>query len=283
MPYSLTISRKIYFLQPQKVMGILNLTPDSFFTESRCTGTTESAVADEALRRVERMLADGMDILDLGAVSTRPGSQAPTAEEEWRRLRDPLRRIATRFPDLPISIDTFRADVARYGVENGAHIINDISGGLFDEAMFETVGRLQVPYILMHTADRPDRMQDAPRYADVTADLIRFFSERLTAARLAGINDIIIDPGFGFGKTVAHNYQLLAQLSRFKILECPILAGLSRKSMLWKPLQSSPDHMLNATTCVNTLALVQGADILRVHDVKAAAEAVRLFNLYNAY
>ena len=124
MPYSLTISRKIYFLQPQKVMGILNLTPDSFFTESRCTGTTESAVADEALRRVERMLADGMDILDLGAVSTRPGSQAPTAEEEWRRLRDPLRRIATRFPDLPISIDTFRADVARYGVENGAHIIN---------------------------------------------------------------------------------------------------------------------------------------------------------------
>lgn len=283
MPYTLTISQKIYLLAPQKVMGILNLTPDSFFAGSRCTGTSAAAVADEALRRVERMLEDGMDILDIGAVSTRHGSQAPTAEEEWRRIDLPLQRIAARFPDLPISVDTYRADVARLCVEHGAHIINDISGGLFDEAMFETVGRLQVPYILMHTSDRPDRMQNAPQYDDVTADLLRFFSERLALARQAGIHDLIVDPGFGFGKTVEHNYQLLAQLSRFKLLDCPILAGLSRKSMLWKPLQSSPEHMLNATTCVNTLALVQGADILRVHDVKAAAEAVRLFNLYNAY
>lgn len=283
MPYTLTISGKVYPLHPQKVMGILNLTPDSFFADSRCTGASEADIADEALRRVERMLADGMDILDLGAVSTRPGSQAPSAEAEWRRLAEPLRRIARQFPDLPVSIDTYRADIARRCVENGAHIINDISGGLFDERMFETIGRLQVPYVLMHTSDRPDRMQDAPQYADVTADLLRFFSERVALARLAGVHDLIIDPGFGFGKTVEHNYQLLAQLSRFKILDRPILAGLSRKSMLWKPLQSSPDRMLNATTCVNTLALVQGADILRVHDVKAAAEAIRLFNLYNAY
>lgn len=283
MPYSLTISRKLYFLQTRKVMGILNLTPDSFFAGSRCSGTNETAIADEALRRVEQMLADGMDILDIGAVSTRPGSTAPTANEEWQRLRGPLQRIAARFPDLPVSVDTYRADIARYSVEHGAHIINDISGGQFDERMFETVGRLQVPYILMHTSDRPDRMQDAPQYADVTADLLSFFSERLAAARLAGISDVIIDPGFGFGKTVEHNYQLLAQLSRLKVLDCPILAGLSRKSMLWKPLQSSPEHMLNATTCANTLALVQGADILRVHDVRAAAEAVRIFNLYNAY
>lgn len=283
MAYSLTISGKLYPLSPQKVMGILNLTPDSFFADSRCTGTTGTAVADEALRRVERMLSAGLDILDIGAVSTRPGSQAPTAEEEWRRLEEPLRRITRRFPDLPVSVDTYRADIARRCVENGAHIINDISGGLFDPQMFETVGRLQVPYVLMHTSDRPDRMQDAPHYEDVTADLIRFFSERVAEARLAGIHDLILDPGFGFGKTVEHNYQLLAQMSRFKILGCPVLAGLSRKSMLWKPLQSSPEHMLEATTCVNTLALVQGADILRVHDVRAAADTVRLFNLYNAY
>lgn len=283
MAYSLTIKQEIYELRPQKIMGILNLTPDSFFAGSRCTGSDERAVTDEALRRVEQMLAEGLDILDIGAVSTRPGSQAPTPEEEWRRIASPLQAIAARFPDLPVSIDTYRADVARRCVENGADIINDISGGLFDEAMFETVGRLQVPYILMHTSDRPDRMQNAPQYGDVTADLLRFFSERLALARQAGIHDLIVDPGFGFGKTVEHNYQLLAQLSRFQILDCPILAGLSRKSMLWKPLQSSPDHMLNATTCVNTLALVQGADILRVHDVKAAAETIRLFNLYNAY
>ena len=283
MPYTLTISGKVYSLQPQKVMGILNLTPDSFFADSRCTGTAGTAIADEALRRVERMLADGLDILDLGAVSTRPGSQAPSAEEEWRRLEAPLRLIARHFPDLPVSIDTYRADIARRCVENGAHIINDISGGLFDERMFETVGHLQVPYVLMHTSDRPDRMQNAPQYADVTADLIRFFSERTALARQAGIHDLIIDPGFGFGKTVDHTHQLWAQLNRFKVWECPVLAGLSRKSMLWKPLQSSPEQMLNATTCVNTLALVQGADILRVHDVKAASEAIRLFNLYNAY
>ncbi|MDE5704435.1 MAG: dihydropteroate synthase, partial [Bacteroidales bacterium] len=226
---------------------------------------------------------EGLDILDIGAVSTRPGSHAPTAEEEWRRLAGPLRAIVTRFPDLPVSVDTYRADIARRCVENGADIINDISGGLFDEHMFETVGRLQVPYILMHTSDRPDRMQDAPQYADVTADLLRFFSERLDAACLAGISDVIVDPGFGFGKTVAHNFQLLAGMSRFQALGRPVLAGLSRKSMLWKPLQSSPENTLNATTCVNTLALVQGADILRVHDVREAAEAVRLFNLYNIH
>lgn len=283
MPYSLTIGRKMDFLPPQRVMGILNLTPDSFFAKSRCSGSSQAAIVDEALKRVEAMLAEGLDILDLGAVSTRPGSEAPSQKEEWQRLCGVLDAVVKRFPNLVVSIDTFRAEIAQGCVEHGAHIINDVSGGTFDKEMLSTVGRLQVPYVLMHTLGKPDHMQDRPHYEDVTTDLIRFFSTRLALARKAGIADVIIDPGFGFGKTTAHNYQLLAELSRFKILDCPILVGLSRKSMLYKPLEIDAEQALNATTCANTLALAQGADILRVHDVKAAAEAIRLFNLYSHY
>lgn len=283
MPCSLTIGRKMDFLPPQRVMGILNLTPDSFFEKSRCNGSSQEAVIDEALKRVEAMLAEGLDILDLGAVSTRPGSEAPSQKEEWQRLGGVLDAVVKRFPNLVVSIDTFRAEIAQGCVEHGAHIINDVSGGTFDEKMFSTVGKLNVPYVLMHTLGKPDHMQDRPHYEDVTNDLLRYFSHRLALAREAGIVDVIIDPGFGFGKTTAHNYQLLAELSHFKILDCPILVGLSRKSMLYKPLEVQAGQALNATTCANTLALVQGADILRVHDVRAATEAIRLFNLYSHY
>ncbi len=283
MPCSLTLGRKIGFLPPQRVMGILNLTPDSFFAESRCSGHSQEAITDEALKRVEAMLSEGLDILDIGAVSTRPGSEAPSEKEEWQRLCAVLDAITKRFPNLVVSIDTFRAEIARKSVEHGAQMINDVSGGTFDKKMLSTVGELKVPYVLMHTLGTPDHMQDNPHYEDVTSELLRFFSKRLALAKEAGIKDVIIDPGFGFGKTTEHNYQLLANLSRFKVLDCPILVGLSRKSMLSKPLGIETSQTLNATTCANTLALVQGADILRVHDVRAAAEAIRLFNFYNPY
>lgn len=283
MGYVLTINQKPYALDTPKVMGILNLTSDSFFAGSRCLGLNSTNTTDNALHRVEEMLLEKVDILDIGAVSSRPGAEPLDAKEEWNRLKLPLQQIVKHFPNLPISIDTYRAEIAKACISEGAHIINDISGGSFDSNMLQTIGKLQVPYILMHIKNTPKDMQNEPVYDNITLDLIKFFSSRIEMAHIAGVKDIIIDPGFGFGKTVEHNYQLLAQLELFGTLECPILAGMSRKSMLWKPLKSVPEQMLNATTAVNMLALAKGALILRVHDVKQAVEAVSLFNLYSTY
>lgn len=274
MAQNLNLGGRLFSLSEPKVMGILNLTPDSFFAQSR----TETV--RQALERTESMLKDGMDILDVGAVSSRPGADLPDREEEWSRLESPLKAITREFPQLPVSVDTFRSDIALRCTENGALIINDISGGEYDSEMFATIGRLQVAYILMHIKGTPADMQDSPCYSDVVKDLIAYFSDKIRQARSAGIHDIVIDPGFGFAKTLEHNYRLLAHLRDFMLLGLPILAGMSRKSMLYRLLGCTPEEALNATSAVNMLALCNGASILRVHDVKQAAECVRIYRKY---
>lgn len=262
----------MHSLSEPKVMGILNLTPDSFYGESR------SSDIDAALRKVEKMRQEGMDFLDIGAVSSRPGAQLPDAQEERRRLEAPLKAVCKEFPDLIVSVDTYRSEIARMAADCGACIINDISGGSYDPDMFRTVGRLQLPYILMHLKGEPATMQDNPIYDEVVTDLIRYFSEKILLAHQAGIHDVIIDPGFGFAKTVTHNYALLARLKEFDVLHKPVLAGISRKSMLCRLLGIEPENALNATTAANMAALFNGAAILRVHDVKEAKECVRIFS-----
>lgn len=278
MAYSLNLGGSFYSLDEPKVMGILNLTPDSFFEQSRVPDP------EDAVEKTRKMLSDGMDILDLGAVSSRPGAELPDAEEEWRRLENPLKAIVKEFPQLPVSVDTFRAEIARRCADCGASIINDISGGSYDSGMFPTVGKLQLPYILMHLKEKPVNMQQNPHYGDVVADLLTYFSGKLHQTRMAGIHDIIIDPGFGFAKTLEHNYRLLAHLRDFAVaLDVPILAGMSRKSMLYKLLDCTPQEALNATTAANMLALENGAQILRVHDVKEAVQCVKIFCHYRHY
>ncbi|MCM1041854.1 MAG: dihydropteroate synthase [Bacteroides sp.] len=271
MAYSLNVRGNLLVLDRPMVMGILNLTPDSFYAQSRVPDT------DTALRKVEQMLKDGMDMLDIGAVSSRPGAELPDEAEERRRLEGTLRAVTARFPDLIVSVDTFSSVIARMAADCGAHIINDISGGMYDPEMFATVGMLQLPYVLMHLKEKPKNMQDDPRYNDVVTDLISYFSQKLQAAHEAGIHDVIIDPGFGFAKTLGHNYRLLAHLRDFQMLRAPLLTGMSRKSMLYRLLDCSPQEALNATTAANMIALQNGADILRVHDVKEAAQCVRIF------
>ena len=274
MAYNLNLGGRLLSLSEPKVMGIVNLTPDSFFAQSRYQDTCQ------VVRKVASMLEDGMDILDLGAVSSRPGATFPSPEEEWQRLEKPLKALVREFPSLVISIDTFRSEIALRCADEGALVINDISAGAFDPGMFPAVARLQLPYVLMHMEKTPDCMQENPRYKDVVSDLIAYFSEKARAARMAGIHDIILDPGFGFAKTLEHNYRLLAHLQDFSVLGMPVLAGLSRKSMLYKLLGTTPQEALNATTAANMLALANGASILRVHDVKEAAECVRIYRQY---
>ncbi|MCK9423670.1 MAG: dihydropteroate synthase [Bacteroidales bacterium] len=255
------------------VMGILNVTPDSFFDGGRYLSL------DDQLKRAEQMIADGAAIIDIGAVSTRPGSKEVSREEEMERLLPPLKAIRHHFSGCFISVDTYRAPVAKVMVENGADIINDIYGGRFDEEMLQTIAGLNVPYILMHMKGTPETMQKNPEYSDVVAEITYFFEQQLARCREAGVRQVIIDPGFGFGKTVEHNFSLLSHLDTFQSLEVPILAGLSRKSMINKALQIKPQEALNGTTVLNTVALLKGADILRVHDVKEAVEAVKLVRL----
>jgi dihydropteroate synthase len=255
------------------VMGILNITPDSFFAGSR--------VADEKtlLIQAERMLTEGSSILDIGGMSSRPGATIIDENEEIRRVLPAIEAINKAFPSAILSIDTIRANVARAAVQAGAAIVNDISAGNLDTQMFQTVADLGTPYILMHMKAIPKTMQEAAIYTDVTLELLDFFIEKIGILRGLGVKDIIIDVGFGFSKTLEQNYELLRKLNIFKLLDCPILAGLSRKTMIWKALNTTPDTALNGTTAANMLALMGGAKILRVHDVREAVEAIKIFNL----
>ncbi len=256
-------------LRSPLVMGILNATPDSFHVASRVN-------VDAALRLAEGMLVDGAGILDIGGASSRPGSVEVSEAEEMQRVLPVIEAVHQRFPDALLSIDTYRAKVAREAVGVGAGLVNDISAGLFDPSMISTVATLHVPYVLMHMQGTPATMQQAPHYSDVAIEVTRFLSDRSNACRAAGIADVVVDPGFGFGKTTAHNYTLLRELPRIVALGMPVLVGLSRKRMITELLGIRSGDALNGTTVLNTLALVNGACILRVHDVKEAVECARI-------
>ncbi len=267
---TLNCNEKLLDLSLPLVMGIVNLTPDSFYSGSR-------AGEEGLMDRISKMVSDGADIIDLGGYSSRPGAQHITTEEEWGRLAPALEIIRKEFPEVVISVDTFRAEIADRSVsEYRVDIINDISAGELDEKMFETIARLQVPYILMHMQGTPQTMQQQPTYRDLMREIVRYFSSKIEALKSMGVHDMIIDPGFGFGKSLEHNYELLGHLDEFKIFEQPLLAGVSRKSMIYKYLDSDPEQALNGTTVLHTIALQKGAQILRVHDVKEAKETVSL-------
>jgi dihydropteroate synthase len=257
-------------------MGILNITPDSFYQGSRIQNE------DAVLQIASRMLSEGATILDIGGQSTRPASIRLSANEEAERVLPVIALIHKNFPDAFVSVDTYHANVANQAVDAGASIINDISGGTMDETMLSTVGKLNVPYICMHIQGKPETMQQNPVYENVTREVLDFFIQQTEQCRIQNINDVIIDPGFGFGKTISHNFQLLKELSVFKMLEKPILAGLSRKATIYKTLNISAEEALNGTTVLNTIALLNGANILRVHDVKEAVEAIELVGVYNS-
>lgn len=272
---TLNIRGRLVDLSTPQVMAIVNLTPDSFYSASRVGGV-------DALReRFRQIQQEGASIVDLGAYSTRPGAEPVSTEEEMQRLRPALTLLRDEFPELHVSVDTFRSDVARFAVEEyGTGIINDVSGGTLDDKMYSTVVGLQVPYILMHMRGTPETMQSLCDYQDVGLEVLDFFIERSERLRDMGLHDLIIDPGYGFAKTLEQNYQLMAYLPRFReALELPILVGISRKSMIYKLLGISPEESLNATTVLNTYALMHGASLLRVHDVRPAVEAVRLHSM----
>lgn len=257
-------------LSSPKVMGILNITPDSFFDGGKFKNERD------ILQQVEKMLLEGATFIDVGAYSSRPGATHISEVEELQRIVPIIELLVKHFPEIIISVDTFRSNVAKKTIEAGAAIINDISGGKMDSEMFNTIAKLQVPYILMHMLGTPQNMQENPKYDDVTKEVISFFAAQLFKLHQLKVNDILIDVGFGFGKTLEHNYELLKDLSLFKNLDAPILAGISRKSMLYKPLGTTAHLALNATTSANTIALLNGANILRVHDVKEAIEAIKI-------
>lgn len=256
------------------VMGIINLTPDSFYDGGRY-GSLKAVMQD-----AEEKIRQGADILDLGAASSRPGAEELTEEEEWKRLEPALKEIRKQFPLCTISVDTFRARIAEKSAAAGANMINDISGGNADAEMFKTVARLQLPYVLMHMQGTPKTMQDQPSYSDVVKEIRLFFEEKSRALNALGFHQLILDPGFGFGKTLEHNYLLLKYLSVFSDLGYPILAGLSRKSMINQVIGTNPVSALNGTTVLNSIALMNGASFLRVHDVKEAKQAVELVSYY---
>ena len=267
---------KLLDLSTPCVMGILNATPDSFYAGSRMQ--TEAQIA----RRVEQMAQEGAGIMDVGAYSSRSGAADVSAKDEMEQLRTALGVVRRLQPDAIVSVDTFRADVARMCVEEyGAAIINDISGGELDKDMFATVARLQVPYVLMHMQGTPQDMQQRPHYDSLLEDVFLYFARKVQQLRDLGVKDIILDPGFGFGKTLEHNYELLAHLEDFRIFELPLLAGVSRKSMIYRLLDATPAEALNGTTVVHSICLLKGADILRVHDVRQAVEAVKIIMKMN--
>jgi dihydropteroate synthase len=269
-PKTLNVNGKLVDLSTPVVMGIVNITPDSFFKGSRFT--TES----EILTQTEKMLSEGATFIDVGGYSSRPGAEDISIEQERARVLKAIKVIITKFPQAIISVDTFRSAIAKEAVQEGALLINDISAGELDPKMFETVAALKVPYIAMHMRGTPQTMKGLTAYNNLVKDVVDYFVEKINRLKALSINDVIIDPGFGFAKTVDQNFELLANLNYFKNLDKPILAGLSRKSMIWKTLSITADDALNGTTALNSAALLRGASILRVHDVKEAVEVIKL-------
>jgi dihydropteroate synthase len=260
-----------------KVMGVLNLTPDSFYDGGKYHQEKERAM------QVEKMLKEGASIIDLGAVSTRPGATSISLEDELERMIWPLERLVKTFPRAIFSVDTYRSKVAEECIQGGAHIINDISGGNFDEQMFETVAKLGVPYVLMHIHQKPETMQKQPIANNILKIITDFFKEKVSRLQKLGVNDIILDPGFGFGKTLKCNYAILNHLDELHIGDLPLLGGISRKSMINKVINARPSEAMNGTTVLNTIALLNGANILRVHDVKEAVEAIEIVKYYGEF
>jgi len=274
--YQLKLNNKLIDLSTPIVMGIVNVTPDSFFRGNRFTSDYS------VLKCVEKIIENGGAIVDVGGYSTRPGAEMISSEEEIKRLSDGIEIILKKFPDTIISVDTFRSNVARYLVKTyKIAMINDISGGTLDNFMFETIADLKVAYVLMHYRGNPNTMQQLTDYVNVVSEVIHFLEKRLAQLHLLGVTDIVVDPGFGFAKTLEQSYRILKNLPVFQELNAPILVGVSRKSMIYKLLEIDPESALNGTTAVNILALMGGASILRVHDVKEAVEAIKLFNQHN--
>lgn len=271
VPYTINVRGKLFDLGEPQVMGILNVTPDSFYSGSR------KQTEDEIRDRVQQIIAEGGSMIDIGAYSSRSGADDVSPEEEMSRLKSGMKVLREIAPDIPVSVDTFRADVARMCVEElGVDIINDISGGELDKNMFATVAKLGVPYILMHMKGNPQNMQNAPHYDDLMKEILLYFAEKVQALRDLGQKDIVLDPGFGFAKTLEHNYELMNHLEELQIFELPILSGISRKSMIYKLLGTTPHEALNGTSVLNTISLMKGASILRVHDVKECVEVVKI-------
>lgn len=261
-------------LSTPKVMGIVNVTPDSFFDGGKLSNP------DKIIAEVEKMLQDGATFIDLGGYSSKPGAEFVSEAEEMNRVVPIVKLLVEKFPNILLSIDTFRSEVAKQAVENGAAVINDISAGLLDENMLETVAKLQVPYIMMHMKGNPQTMQSLANYDDLLKEMNFYFSERIAKARSFGLNDIIIDPGFGFAKTIEYNFELLQKMELLQFHELPILAGISRKSMIYKTLETTPENALNGTTFLHGFCLQKGANILRVHDAAAGVECVKLFSRF---
>jgi dihydropteroate synthase len=259
-----------------KVMGILNVTPNSFFDGGKYKNE------QEIILQVEKMLAEGADFIDIGAYSSKPSAEFVSEQEETDRIVPVIELILKHFPNALLSIDTFRAEVAKASIESGSAIINDISAGELDDKMFDVIAKYNVPYIMMHMRGNPQTMQSLTQYDDIVKEMLFYFSEKVQKARSMGINDLILDPGFGFAKTTDQNYEVMQKMELFNLLELPVLAGISRKSMIYKTLNSTPQEALNGTTILNTIALTKGAKILRVHDVKEAVECVTLFNKINS-
>lgn len=273
--YTLNLTGRLFALSEPQVMGILNATPDSFFSGSRMLGQTEDDSLQRMRQRARQIVDEGGTMIDVGAYSTRPGAPDVSPEEEMQRLSLALKACREEAPGVPVSVDTFRADVARFAVEEcGAQIVNDISGGEMDRDMFRTIARLRVPYILMHMQGTPQTMQTDPQYADVTREVVTYLARRAQRLREMGVCDVIADPGFGFGKTVEHNYQMMRQLECFSELDMPLLVGISRKSMIYRLTGGTPETSLPGTVALNTWAVLHGAHILRVHDVRAAVETI---------
>jgi len=272
---TLNVRGSLLDLSKPKIMGILNLTPDSFYDGGKYNQL------NDALKKTEQILSEGADLIDIGAYSSRPGAEHISEKTESERLIPVLRAIVSEFPDAILSIDTFRSEIARTAVNEGAAIINDISAGSMDPGMFQTITELNVPYIMMHMKGNPQTMASENNYEDITTEVCQYFASRIQKLKNLGVKDLIVDPGFGFAKNLEQNYELLANLEHLKSVGHPVLAALSRKSMIYKLLETDAEHALNGTTAANTIALIKGANILRVHDVKAATEAIKIVNQIN--
>lgn len=277
-PYTINVRGRLLDLSEPQVMGILNVTPDSFYAASRVQ-------TEEDIRgRVRQIVDEGGQMIDVGAYSSRPGADDVSPQEEMERLKRGMKVVREEASDIPVSIDTFRADVAKAAIEEmGADIINDISGGELDKEMFPTVAKLGVPYVLMHLKGTPQTMQQAPHYDDLMKEVLLYFAERVQRLRDLGQKDIILDPGYGFGKTLEHNYELLQHQETLHVFKLPLLVGISRKSMIYRLLNSTPQEALNGTTVLNTIAIQKGASILRVHDVKECVEVVKIVKKLNTH